>query len=320
MNVEPGAAGPAGPPGFDAGSRPRSSAVAAGMASVVLVYGMGPPVMKLVSAPPLVSAAWRAGLSIPVVLVAGYVSGRRLSWSILRRTWAPGLFWGISQVMIFASLARISVATLAVIQALQPAVLLVVAGRWLGERVTRGHVAFTVVAVFGVAIVVMGGDPEVRAGAAGLLVGASAMLSYATYHTLTRRARFFGHFDPLEWTLGVIVIAGVVVVPVALAASSADDFAQFGGADWFYIAYVVVMVGVVSNLTMSWVHRFVPASQSSLYLLGMNVVAIAGGWLFHGEAMTIWQGLGCVLVLGAVAGVVGRTDNVVVKLATDSGS
>ena len=66
-----------------------------------------------------------------------YATGRRVSWEVLRRTALAGVLFGINLVFVFSALQHASVAVIAVIQALQPGVVLLVAGRWLGERATR---------------------------------------------------------------------------------------------------------------------------------------------------------------------------------------
>lgn len=57
---------------------------------------------------------------------------------------------------------------------------------------------------------------------------------------------------------------------------------------------------------MAWVHRFVDATRSSLYLLSMNVVAIVAAWLIHDEPLTLVQIGGGVVVFAAVAAVISR--------------
>ena len=66
------------------------------------------------------------------------------------------------------------------------------------------------------------------------------------------------------------------------------------------------VVGMFSHTLMSWVQRYIPASRSSLYMLGMTVVAVGASWPINGEPFTAQQVVGAVIVLGAVAAVVSR--------------
>jgi drug/metabolite transporter (DMT)-like permease len=289
------------------GSQAKPTAV---MALVVVIYGLGIPLMKLISAPPLVSAAVRSWLLAPLLLGFALATGRRISVRTLRRTALPGCVFGVNLVLVFAALPHISVAVLSVILALQPGVVLVVAGPWLHEQATRWHVAWTVVGLFGVTIVVLGGSSAVHSDGLGIAMAAGAMLSHTTYYLLNRRMRFSTGMDPVEWMFGVTVFAGLAIAPVAIVTSSPADFGQLGGADWLWMAFQVVLSGAVAHTLMTWTHRYIPAARSSLYLLGMNVVAVAAAWPIHGETVTFVQAIGAATVLGAVAAVISRPGSV----------
>lgn len=280
------------------------------MAAVVVIWGLGPPVTKLISAPPLVGVSVRFWVSIPLVWALAYLTGRPVSARHLRATALAGVFFGINLAFVFAALEHASVAVLSVIMALQPGAVLVIAGRWLGERATPWHVGWTLFGIAGVAVVILGGDPEVRGSAFGAALGVGALLTFTIYYVINRKVRATTDIDPVQWMAGVTLFAGLTVSPLALAASSWDDYRRLGGADWLYLAFVAVIVGIVGHTMMSWSHRFIPASRSSLYLLAMNVVAVTAAWPIHDEPVTLIQALGGVTVLGAVAAVVSRPASV----------
>jgi drug/metabolite transporter (DMT)-like permease len=280
------------------------------MLTIVVIWGLGPPITKLISAPPLVAVSVRFWFSIPIIWGLAYASGRRVSRQVLRRTALAGALFGVNLAFVFIALQHASVAVLSVIQALQPGLVLLVAGPWLGERATRWHVVWTAVGVAGVAVVILGGAPEVRGDALGLLAAIAATLTFTTYYLINRRVRSTTAIDPIEWMAGVTLFAGLAITPVALATSSVDDYRQLAGADWLYLAFVAGMVGIVGHTMMSWAHKFIPATRSSLCLLAMNVVAISAAWPLHDEPVTIVQVLGGLIVLGAVAAVVSRPASV----------
>jgi drug/metabolite transporter (DMT)-like permease len=199
---------------------------------------------------------------------------------------------------------------LSVIQTLQPGIVLVVAGRWMGERATRWHVIWTGVGVLGVVVAILGGNPEVRGDVTGVLFGVASMLTFTAYYLLNRRVRSTTVIDPIQWMAGVTLFAAIAITPVALTTSSADDYRQLGGVDWLYLAFVAGVVGIVGHTMMSWAHKFIPAARSSLFLLAMNVVAISAAWPIHHEPVTLVQAIGGVIVLGAVAAVISRPASV----------
>ncbi len=276
------------------------------MVLVVVIWGLGPPVTKLISAPPLVGVSVRFWLSIPITWAIVYATGRRMSREVLWRTALPGALFGANLAFVFTALHHTSVAVLSVIQALQPGVVLLVAGPFLGERPTRWHVAWTAVGVVGVAVVVLGGSPEVRGDALGFVLGVSSMLTFTAYYLLNRRVRATTSIDAMQWMAGITFFAGLTITPLALATASPGDYGQLAGVDWLYLAFVAGIVGIVGHTMMSWAHGYIPASRSSLSLLAMNVVAISAAWPLHDEPVTLVQALGGGIVLGAVAAVVSR--------------
>lgn len=282
-------------------SHTRSSGAA--LAGIALIWGLGPPIMKLITAPALVSASVRLWLSIPLVWAATYLSGQRMTRDLLMRTALPGALFGLNLTCVFAALQHTSVAVVSVVLALQPAVVLVAAGMWLDERVTLRHASWTATGVGGVIVVVLGGDPEVTGDARGLVLALAGMLAFAAYYLLNRRSRSTTAMRPLQWMAGTTLSAAITVTPLALWASTADDYRELAGLDWLYLAYVAVLAGLVAHTMMSWVHRFVVAGTSSLTLLSMNVIAVAAAWPINSEPVTLLQTVGGLIVLIAIAAV-----------------
>jgi probable blue pigment (indigoidine) exporter len=289
---------------------PTPAVAAAVMATIVVIWGLGPPVTKLITAPPLVAVSVRFWVTMPVVWAILLLTKRRVPREVLRRTALAGTLFGINLVFVFAALQHASVAVLAVISSMQPGVVLVVAGPWLGERATPWHLAWTAAGVVGVAVVVLGGNDEVRGDALGYVYGVASMLTFTGYSLINRRVRFGTSIDPVQWMAGITLFALVTITPVALYVSSPDDYRQLAGADWLYLAFVAGIVGVVSHTMMSWVHKFVPASRSSLFLLGAKVVAISAAWPLHDEPVTLVQVLGALIVIAAVTAVISRPASV----------
>ena len=305
-----GVSGVAAPASAPAASDPSPAYAGAVMATVIVIWGLGPPVTKLITAPALVGVSVRFWVSVPIVWIVTYAMGGRITKDILRRTALPGALFGINLAFVFSALHHSSVAVLAVIQTLQPAVVLLVAGRWLGERATSWHVTWTAVGVIGVVVAILGGDPEVRGSPIGIVFGVASMLTFTGYYLINRRARATTPISPMEWMCGVTLFAGLFITPIALATQSADDYRQLGGADWIYLLFVALVVGIVGHTMMSWAHRFIPAARSSLFLLAMNVVAIAAAWPIHHEPVTVVQALGGLVVLIAVGAALVRPTSV----------
>lgn len=271
---------------------------------VVFVWGAGPVVAKLVTAPPLVAAFLRFAISLPAILALTALRGRPLGWSMLRRTAPPGLAFGVNLIFVFMTLQEATVAVLAVGVTLQPALLLLVVGPMFDERPTRAHVLWTVAGVVGAAAVILGAGSELRSSVLGVLLAFSAMLAFSVYFVLTRLARSTTDVDPIEWMSGITVWASLVTLGPAVLLASRADWAEFGGMDWVWLAAMSYGTGLLGHVLMSWVHGYVEAARSSLIILSMNLVAVGLAWPVHDEPITVVQALGGMVVLLAVAAVI----------------
>lgn len=301
------------PPPASAPGSSRSSlsapAVAPGLvlAVVIVFWGLGPPISKLITAPAVIAVAYRFWLSFPILYLLSWATGHRLRRSTLARCVLPGAAFGVNLVFVFLALKSATVAVLSVISALQPGMILLVAGPFLGERPRRWHVAWTLVGIGGTAVVVLGAGKSVHAGALGVAYALVSQVTFTVYFLLTKRVRNRDPgLHPLEWMCGISLFAALAVTPWALATSSAADYRAVDGIDWLWMAFIVLVTGIAGHVLMAWSHAYIQASRSSLYLLLMNVVAIGAAWAIHHETLTWLQGLGGLVVLGAVAAVVSR--------------
>jgi O-acetylserine/cysteine efflux transporter len=273
---------------------------------VILVWGMGPPISKLITAPAVISVLYRFWLSVPLLYVLATMRGNRPTWESVRHTSLAGACFGINLVFVFLTINEGAVAVLSVFAAMQPGIILLFAGRFLGERPTPWHVVWTFIGIGGTAIVVATGGSNFEVNARALIYAAVSQLFFTAYFLITKRERSRHDIDAVQWMAGVVVFAALAVTPWALVVSSKADYQAIGGLDWLWLAIIIVFTGGLGHIVMAWVHRYVDASRSSLYLLSMNIVAILAAWVIHDEPLTITQILGGVVVFAAVAAVVSR--------------
>ncbi len=270
---------------------------------VILAWGSGPVVAKLITVPAAVGALLRFGISIPVLFAIVYLTGRRVSGATMRAGLAPGLAFGVNLTFVFLTVQEATVAVLAVAVTLQPAVILIVTGPLFGERATRTHVAWTIAAIGGAAVVILGAGSELQSSAAGVFYALAAMATFTVYFVMTRLARLHTAVDPIEWMASINVWSFVATIPAAMLTTSALDYSAVDRRDWWWLAVMAYVTGVFGHVLMSWVHGFVEASRSSLALLAMNIVAVGLAWPVHDESVTWAQAAGGVIVLAAVAAV-----------------
>lgn len=276
--------------------RPLAGAVAVLVA--VSIWGGMAVVIRLVDdVNGLVLGFHRLWIGTVATLAVYYATGGRLRWRSLRLSLAGGLAFGTDIVLFFSALKHTTVANATVVGALQPLLLLLVVDRLFGEAVTRRLVAWSVVAIAGVAVVVYGSSGVPGWSAGGDLLAAAALLAWTAYFVASKRVR--QDLQPLEYLAGMLLTATVAIAPFALLSGQRLDP---GGADaWAWIAVLAVGSGGVGHLLLNWAHGHVELAVVSLLTLAVPVVAVVSAALFLDEAFGWVQAAGMVIVLASLA-------------------
>lgn len=269
-----------------------------------LAWGSGSVAVKAITASSVTIVLWRFVVAVPLLLGILFAARRRLRLADLRRSAAGGLLFGLHVLVFFSAVHSTSVADVTFIGALQPVLVLFVAGRMFGERVTVQLVAWSVVGIGGVALVVASSADTAGTSLSGDLLAVLNLFVWTAYFLVSKRTR--EKVAALEYQTGVILWAAALMVPIGLAASN-DVWAMDTQSDWAWLLFVTAGSGTLGHLLMNWAHKYVPASISSLVILAVPFVAATGAALFLGEQFTPLAAVGGVLVLLATGAVVRRT-------------
>ncbi|MGB5757231.1 MAG: DMT family transporter, partial [Acidimicrobiales bacterium] len=152
--------------------------------------------------------------------------------------------------------------------------------------------------------VILGAGGELRASPLGLVLALTAMLTFSVYFLATRLARSTSDVDPFQWMAGINLWSLLAAAVPAVFLVDRDDFQALDRRDVFWLLVLAYLTGVFGHVLMSWVHGYIQAARSSLYLLSMNLIAVALAWPVHDEPVTAVQLVGGLVVLGSVAAVV----------------
>lgn len=295
--------------------------------AAALAFGMSGAFIK-----PLLDAGWTPAAAVTVRALIGGVVLLPIALVALRGRWATVWVgrWRIlamaligvagTQLVYFASLARIPVSTAILIEYMAP-VLLVLFVWATSRRMPRAVVLIgSVVSVAGLVLVVSPGSAGTL-DALGVFFAALAAVGCAIYYVVAARPAqglppvalaSFGlllggialggvgltGLLPLEVTTGLVVMAGAEVpfwIPLLLVAVIATGFAY---------AASITMSGMLGSRLASFVGL-------------LEVVAAAVyAWLLLGEALTVWQIVGGGLILVGIGFV--RSEKQVVEPVTGS--
>lgn len=275
----------------------------AAVAVAVVAWGFGGPAVKEVGASSVTIGFWRMWFSVPTMLVLLTATGGRLSWVGLRRSLFGGMLFAGQIGLFFTAVQKTSVVNAQLISALQPALVLLVAARLFADRVTKHDVFWTLVAFSGVAVVLVAGSSRPEVSGVGDLYAFGNLLLWTVYFLEGKRVRSAG-VGALEYMTGVLLVAAVVFTPFALLVSS--DLTSVRGTSWLWILFTMIVPGLGGHVVMSWAHRYVDVSVSSLMTLGVPVVSGGVAWWWQGESLGPGQLLGGVIVLGALGVIVVR--------------
>jgi drug/metabolite transporter (DMT)-like permease len=277
-------------------TRHAAAGIAAGTLGTIC-WGFTGIFVKLISLPPLPVALYRLWLGAAMMAIALLAGRRALTWRALARSVPGGLFLGADIALFFSSLKFTSVAVATVIGALQPALVLVVAGPWFGERPGRKGVAWTFISMAGVAAVALGGGMPSGRGVLGDCLAVASLLAFTGYWLASKRARA-GNIGAGQYTAGVMLVAALALTPVTFASGQA--LGPITGRDWAWLVLLALVPGA-GHLLFNWAHRFVDVSVSSVIGAGNPVVAGLAALVILGQPLSLLQMVGGAVAVVAIA-------------------
>ena len=265
-----------------------------------VIFSFGPLIFRAVEEATdwqfLAVRAWSAGIVTGGILFARH---RGATAMVIRnagpRIWVAGVLIGGAFACFVLSIARITVATILLLQAASPFVAALVGWLLLGEAV-RGA-TWLVMGIAGAGIFVMIGGNVGGADRVGLLLAALIPLLLGVYSVLVRSALAS---DPMVPVVIAGLLAGTVAAVVALGGPGLDLTQRD-----LFMAWLSGGVALGIGLPLfNYGHRFVPAAEVTLLLMTEIVLAPIWVWIWPGETPTTATLLGGALILGSLVGLV----------------
>jgi drug/metabolite transporter (DMT)-like permease len=287
---------------------PRGTPIAAVVVAVI-AWAIGPIFISSLSLSLPTTIFYRQVLWLPVLFVLAHVLGDGLTRRHLAVSWKPGVFFAISTGLGFASFKETTIANATLIGSLTPAVLLFIAPRLLGEKVTMKRVAYSLVSFVGVVAVVVGAESGGGVSQHGLLGDALAfgnMAVWTVYIIAAKRARDEG-VNTWSFLTGVCLVNVVLVIPWALVSS--EDLLDVSNRDWMFLVLMMLIPGTMGHYLMTWAQRYLDTTVSSLITLGGPVISASLAFIFLNQDVSLMQVLGGVVVLLGLAGVIVSTSS-----------
>ena len=283
-----------------------------GMIGVLTFWSFGPALSKKAGTPPLVTVFYRMWLALVLHWIVGLLVGHAPTKAILKRTAAPGLMFAANIVVFFYALQHASVANVSMIAALQPVMVLFLAGPLFGERVSAWDFGWTAVALLGVGVAVVSSNAAkstTKTSLLGVVISVGTLVTFTVYFLLSKRAsgttaeRVSIH--PLSYMAGVLTTATLLVTPVCVVVAGGDSLGDVPHRDMVWIA-LIAFVPSLGHLLMSWTHRYIAVSISSLAMLVQPITAALVAWPINGQRVVPLQALGGFIVVCSLGAVISR--------------
>jgi drug/metabolite transporter (DMT)-like permease len=279
-----------------------SEGATAGLVAVILgtvAWGCTGIFVKEISLTALPITFYRLWLGTIFIGALLLVRRRRVSLRVLSRSVLAGLFLAGDMALFFSALKLTSVAVATVIGALQPALVLMVAGRFFGERVGWRVVVWTVVSIGGIVAVAFGPGIPHGQHLMGDALAVGSLIAFTGYWLVAKRV-IGGEGDSDRFTFGVMLVAALAMTPITLL--SGQHLGPISRADWLWIVLLAAVPGS-GHLLFNFAHRFVDVSVSSVVSAGNPIVASVLALIVLGEPLDAVQVAGGIVAVFAIAAV-----------------
>jgi drug/metabolite transporter (DMT)-like permease len=277
--------------------RHRTAAIVA-VAAATVVWGSVGVFVKSTSLSGVTFAMYRLWLGVLVHLIALAVTRRRLSWATFRACAPGGALFAVDISLGFTAVKLTTVANAAIIGALSPILITLVAARMFGERPGRREVGLIALSFLGVAIVAVGGSGSPAWSPVGDLLALAATVSWTAYWLFSKRAR--AEVSALEYMTSVMIAAALTVTPLALLVGGMPPTPPTP-RDWTVIVAVALLPGMTGHLLVAWSHRHVESWLSALITQCSPVISAGMAWPVLGEPLTPLVVAGGLVVVASTA-------------------
>jgi len=219
-------------------------------------------------------------------------NGRWLWRSLVLGTLNIGAF----NLLLFLAAYRLPGGLAAMIMAVQPVIVLILAALVLGDRPRAAHVMACALGAAGVVLLVFKGPAALDpAGVAAALGGAACMATGITFTKRWGRPEGVGLIPFTGWQL---TAGGLVALPFTLSIEGLPT--SLTGTNLFGFAYLTSLGAVISYALWFRGIEKLPALAVSFLALGSPIVATVLGITFEHERLAALQVVGTVLILLAV--------------------
>ncbi|MCS4503406.1 hypothetical protein KBTX_02840 [wastewater metagenome] len=252
--------------------------------------------------PPLALAFWRWVLALVIVLPFGLRPLRR-EWPVVRAHWRAmlpiaALSVGAFNTLLYLAATTTTAVNIALLNSTLPIIVALLAWVLLGARMRGGQAAGIAAALCGILIVITQGNPARLLDLdfqPGDLLMVAAVSCWGLFSVLMRR-----HPVPVSARtfLTAQILFGVpVILPFYLLELALGGGFAMRPALALPFLYVAIFPGLIAFSCWNLGVRRVGPSNSAMFLYLIPVFAAGLSWLFLGEGLAAFHGVGGAFIL-----------------------
>jgi drug/metabolite transporter (DMT)-like permease len=257
--------------------------------------------------PPLLAGVLRTWMATALIVPVYLWIGRRDERA--HRVWEPremirlallGVFGvSLNQLCFITGMKSTSVSHAALVIALTPVCVLLIAWMRGQERLSAWKLAGMVLAMCGVAVLNFGPGKDAHgASLAGDLTVFGASLSFALYSVFGKETSL--RHSSLTMNSFGFLAGAIALIPVFFWQTRGFDYSHVGAPSWSAVVYMAVFPSVVCYLIYSYALSHISASRVSAFSYSQPLIASLAGVAVLGESITGAVLAGGVLVLCGV--------------------
>ena len=272
------------------------------IAMSVVAFSTAPVLVQASSTTGPVFAFWRAWIGIAATAAVVAAVGRPdLVWPKGRRGWwnpfCAGFFNAVSMVMFMTAVKFTSVAEVSLLTMLNPVLIALWAIPLFGERPGLRFRLWTLVAIIGAVVVILGGSIGPEGNPAGIAMAVLSVVAFSLQFVTLKLGR--GTTETMPLMIAMLCASALFVSLFCLL--TGQDVRAVTRADLLQVAGVVILPGGVGAILLTWSLRWVPANVPPLMNLPLPLLAGGMAWLFLGEPVTLIHLVGGAVTLAGVA-------------------
>ncbi|MFI8993364.1 EamA family transporter [Streptomyces sp. NPDC053542] len=243
---------------------------------------------------PLLASTVRALPAGLVLLALGRVLPRGVWWwrALVLGVLNIGAFF----YLLFVAAYHLPGGVAALVVAVQPMLVLLLAATLLKDRIRPPQVAACVLGLLGVALLVL--QPQAGVDAVGVLAGLGGAVCMASGIVLTKRWGRPAGVSVLTFTGWQLAVGGLVLAPATLLAEGLPD--RITGTNLAGFAYLSVIGALVAYAVWFRGIERLPALAVSILGFASPLAATVLGYVFLGQSLSLLQGAGALAVVTAV--------------------